>query len=86
MARDVERILRAELETTLDGPPAIGVAVERTRRCTGVAAQGRDRVPQRDKVPIHYAPVGATGVHGLPLPAANRRAASIFSICGRKSK
>ena len=83
---DVERVLRAEMQAALDCPTAVGVGAERLRRDAGVPAQGGHRLAQGDEVAVHDAPVGTPRGHRGSSPVANRRAASIFSICGRKSK
>ena len=56
------------------------------QRRSGVTAQGGERLAQRDEVPVDDTRVGSAGAHGRPLPEANRRAASILSSWGRKSK
>ena len=44
MARDVERVLCAELEAAFDGPPKVGVRTERLRRDAHVPAQDPQRM------------------------------------------
>ena len=86
MARHVERVLRTELEAAFDGPPKVGVRTELLRRDTRVPAQAGQRLTQGDQVSVHDVPVDVARGHRRSLPVAKRRAASIFSICGRKSK
>ena len=42
MSRDVERVLRTELESSLHSPPRIGIRAQARERPAGVAAQSLD--------------------------------------------
>ena len=86
VACDVECVLRTELEAAFDDPPKVGVRTELLRRDAGVPTQGSQRLAQGYEMPVHDLPVDVARGHRQPLPAAKRRAASIFAICGRKSK
>ena len=84
--RCIDGGLRTELEVAFEDPPRVGVRAERLRRGAGVPAQGGQRLTQGDEVPVDDVPVDVARGHRRSLPGAKRRAASIFSICGRKSK
>ena len=86
VARDVEGVLRTELETALDDPAAVGVGTKGLRRYARMPPQSGERLAQRYQVAVHDAVVYAAGSHDRSLPSAYRRAASILSSCGRKSK
>ena len=54
IARNVERVLRAQLKAALDRPSPVGVGAERERRNARVPAQGCERPPQRGEMPVHH--------------------------------
>ena len=66
MARDVERVLRAELEAAFDGPQSVGIEAECLRRHPGVPAQGGEGPAQGDEMPVHHR-AGPAGPASRPV-------------------
>ena len=79
MRRDIEHVLRAKLQATLDGPLLVGIGAERRERPTGVATQSLHRGVEREKVTSDDGGVGSTRTH-LPKRAAAIRVRCADSI------
>ena len=88
VAGDVQGVLRRQMQSTLDGPETVPVGAKHRSGHASMPPEPVDRLAQRDDMPLNDAPVHLTRRHGqsLFLRDAYRRAASIFSICGTKSR
>jgi len=75
MSRDVESVLRAELESTFDGPEQVGVGAQARERPAGVAPESLDGFIEGQQM--------APDDRGIGLPGGHRpnRAASIRALC-----
>ena len=84
MGRDVEGVLRAQLESPLDGPLRVGVGGERRERPAGVMLQPLNGPVEGEQMAPDDGGVGLAGAH-RPNRAASIRArcaASILASCG----
>lgn len=88
VAGDVQGVLCRQLQSTLDGPETVPVGAKHRRGHASMPPESVNRLPQRDDMPLNNAPIHLTTRHGQSLFVrdAYRRAASIFSICGTKSR
>ncbi len=84
MSRDVESVLRTELESSLHSPQRIGVGAQARKGPAGVAAQSLDGFIKGEQMTPDNGGVGLPGAH-RPNRAASMRArcaASILASCG----
>ena len=88
VAGDVQGVLRRQMQSTLNGPETVPVGAKHRRGYASVPPEPVDRLPQRDDMPLNDPPIHLTRRQGQSpfLRDAYRRAASIFSICGTKSR
>ena len=89
MSGDIEGGLCGELKTVFYGPTVVDIGAELLRRTAGVPTQDADRSAQRNETPLHSTAVRTARSHrrsSVAASAACRRARSILSSWGRKSK